>query len=407
MNVKCINPLFFVENSIKQTLELKKKLEMSEMRFQAVAQTAINSIIITDENNSIIFFNKTAQKTFGYLEEEILGKNVNIIMPEKYRDQHDKGVKRFLSTGVPKLIGHIIEIEGLRKNGEIFPLELALSFWKEKNEIFFTGIINDITERKEAEKKIRQLNIELEEKVKMRTSELSKKNAELVRINSDLDNFIYTASHDLKAPIMNIEALINLLMDSLGEDCLNKDDNEIMIKMISTSVIKFKNTIQELADMGRIQKNINEDIEDINISELIEEIKISIHDEIEKSNAEIKADTSEAPMIKFSKKDLRSILYNLISNAIKFRDPNRKLEISIKTKQSVDHTILLVKDNGLGVPLRFKDKIFGMFKRFHTHAEGTGVGLYIVKRIIDNNNGKIEMESEVGKGTTFKVYFRI
>src|SRR6185312_16641134 len=120
----------------------------------------------------------------------------------------------------------------------------------------------------------------------------------------------------------------------------------------------------------------------------------------------IKTDISSCSYVHFSKSGFRSILYNLLINAIKYRFPRRSLIIEIKSWKDENHTILEIKDNGLGMKPSEKEKLFNMFQRFHQNIEGTGVGLYVVKRIIDNSKGKIEVESEEGKGTIFRIYFR-
>lgn len=230
-------------------------------------------------------------------------------------------------------------------------------------------------------------------------------NKQLVKINNDLDNFVYTASHDLKAPIANIEGLILALPSVISEPVQNEEFNTMM-KMINTSIRKFKETIQDLADITKVQRNFTEDIERVDVCELVEEVKMSINEDIRKANAVINVDSTECPEIKYSKKNLNSIIYNLMSNAIKYRSPDRRPVIDIKTYKMKDYVMLVIKDNGLGIEQSKLTQIFTMFKRFHDHVEGTGIGLYIVKRIVENNNGKIEVESEPGKGTTFKIYFR-
>ena len=126
----------------------KNKIKFHEARFEAIAQTASDSIIISDENSTIVFANKKTYEIFGFPEGSLIGSDLGVLMPEKYRQGHKAGVQRFISTGNPKLIGHTIEIEGLRKDGSLFPLELSLSSWKEKEGYFFSGIIRDITEKK-------------------------------------------------------------------------------------------------------------------------------------------------------------------------------------------------------------------------------------------------------------------
>jgi signal transduction histidine kinase len=127
---------------------------------------------------------------------------------------------------------------------------------------------------------------------------------------------------------------------------------------------------------------------------------------IASSGATITTDFSQVNTLHFSKKNLRSVVYNLLSNAVKYRYKNRASEIFLKTEKQNKYIVLSIADNGLGIHKHGKEKVFTMFKRFHDHVEGTGIGLYIVKRIMDNAGGKIEVESEVGKGTTFRMYFK-
>ncbi len=287
-----------------------------------------------------------------------------------------------------------------------------------------TGYIQDITERKEAEKILKEayeelkqaeenlvkINTRLENRVRQRTQELSSKNEELrikneelLKINSDLDNFVYTASHDLKSPISNIEGLINTLSDELKNSHIVEYD--YLIEMINISINKFKTTIKDLTEITKIQKDMGEDITRISIEELIEEVRYDIKHLMDQEGVDFQT-SLRLPHVRFSRKNLRSILYNLISNAIKYRSGERAPIVIVSSEQREDYALIRVRDNGLGLELQQKDKIFRMFKRMHTHVEGTGIGLYIVKRIIENSGGKIEVDSEVGKGTEFRVFLK-
>ncbi|MFL5728169.1 MAG: sensor histidine kinase [Cytophagaceae bacterium] len=262
------------------------------------------------------------------------------------------------------------------------------------------------------EQNLQMINAELEERVKERTEELLNKNleletmnSELKKVNNDLDNFVYTASHDLKAPVSNIEGLMNALNDCIKDPQSHTQDVMILLEMINKSINRFKATIQDLTEITKIQKNLDSEIEAVDIGEVLEDVKLSIQELIFSTGAEIKSDFSSCSEIRFSKKNFKSILYNLLSNAIKYRSPERKPKISIHTIIQGDYAVLSVKDNGLGMDMKEESKIFSMFKRLHDHVEGSGIGLYIVKRIVSNSGGKIEVESKVGKGSTFKVYF--
>jgi two-component system, sensor histidine kinase and response regulator len=262
------------------------------------------------------------------------------------------------------------------------------------------------------EQNLQLINAELEERVKERTDELLKKNielesmnSELKKVNNDLDNFVYTASHDLKAPVSNIEGLMNALKDCISDPESHDEDVMVLVEMINKSVNRFKVTIQDLTEITKIQKNLDEEIDIVNIPEVLDDVKLSIQELIITSTADIKTDFKACEEIRFSKKNFKSIVYNLLSNAIKYRDPQRKPKIFIKTEIEGNYVLLSVKDNGLGMELKKDTKIFSMFKRLHDHVEGSGIGLYIVKRIVSNAGGKIEVESTVGKGSVFKIYF--
>ena len=237
---------------------------------------------------------------------------------------------------------------------------------------------------------------------------LAEANKELKRVNTDLDNFIYTASHDLKAPIINIEGLVNLLNRSFDADNKNNQKVQALLGMIQQSIDRFKNTITDLAEVAKVQSEGEEEVSKISFKEMLEEVKLNVKSLIDESNAYIQEDFSQAPAISFSKKNLRSILYNLVSNAVKYRSADRPVKIFItSSRPNNTHILLSIQDNGVGIKEEDKPKVFMMFKRLNQHVEGTGVGMTIVKKIIDNNGGKIEIESEIGRGTLFKVYFRI
>lgn len=237
--------------------------------------------------------------------------------------------------------------------------------------------------------------------------DLEKKNKELSKINNDLDNFIYTASHDLKAPVTNIEGLVSSLVETLEEsNCSLSDETKLMVSLIQDSVGRFKVTIKDLSEIGKIQKNFVEDVSYINVKEIIEETELSIENKIQEAEAVIDLEIHDCPAISFSRSNFRSVVYNLLTNALKYRSPERKPHITVKCKADKNYTILEFRDNGLGMKEHLKSKIFQMFKRLHDHVEGTGVGLYLVKRIIDNSGGKIEVDTKEGEGSIFRIFLR-
>jgi signal transduction histidine kinase len=225
----------------------------------------------------------------------------------------------------------------------------------------------------------------------------------LERQITDLDNFVYTASHDLKAPVSNLEGFITALNKKL-ENRLD-DTEQKMFTYLFHSIARLKNTIQDLTEIVKIQKEAEKRPETISVDEIYQEVMADLQKEITFSQARMMPDF-EVTHLLYTRKYLRSILYNLISNALKYHSPERTPLISIHTKPSVDGAVLSVSDNGLGIATQLLPKLFSMFKRFHTHVEGSGIGLYMIKRMVENHGGEIEVESVEGKGTTFKVFFK-
>lgn len=272
-----------------------------------------------------------------------------------------------------------------------------------------TKEVNNLLMKTQAE--LRQTNLVLEKKVEERTEEilhknreLEIKNGEILKVNKDLENFVYTASHDLKAPINNIEGLVEALSSEIPQE---SEGATGIVSMMKQSVSKFRNVLAELSDIGKLKVEASGQMLTVNFRDVLEEIKFSSKDFIDSAGANIEEDFSEAPAIRFSKKNLRSILYNLISNAIKYRAPDRKPSIHISSQRMDTYIVVTVKDNGMGIKKEDIPSIFSMYTRLTDQVEGTGLGLSIVRNIIDNNGGYIEVVSEPGNGTTFTIYFKI
>jgi two-component system phosphate regulon sensor histidine kinase PhoR len=226
---------------------------------------------------------------------------------------------------------------------------------------------------------------------------------EIEKLNADHETFIYSVSHDLKSPILNIEALVTAWKeteDKEGEEAAS------MVEMINSAVENVKKIINELGDISRTRYNLTKEPERVSFENILEDVKLTLKEKIRESGAKITSEIN-ASEINFIRKNIRSILYNLLINAIKYKAPDRSQEIFIKTEKLKDYIMLSVKDNGLGIPADKKSMIFSEFARISNHVEGTGIGLYIVSRMVHAGGGKIEVESTEGKGTTFKIYFKI
>jgi signal transduction histidine kinase len=234
--------------------------------------------------------------------------------------------------------------------------------------------------------------------------ELSIANEQLIRTNVDLDNFIYTASHDLKAPISNIEGLLYLLQEELPTDVAQNAEVGPTLARMLDAVERFKRTIGHLAEVSKLQKEHTPTTASVNLAAVIEDVHQDLVLQLQAVGAKLVVDVPALPAIQFSEKNLRSIIYNLLSNAIKYHSPDRTPHIDVRAHIRVGYTVLEVHDNGLGLAPAHLPRLFTMFQRFHDHVEGTGIGLYMVKRMIENAGGRIEVHSQLGAGTTFFVF---
>lgn len=369
-----------LEDRLTQTLEeLRRSEERARLLTEGISDYAI---FMLNPQGIVISWNQGAENIKGYKAEEIIGRHFSTFYPEEanQRNYTEYELSRALQDGR-------FEDEGLRvrKDGSTFWANVLITpvYNSEKQLIGFSKITRDLSEKKKNE-------------------DLMRKNKELHRINTDLDNFVYTASHDLKAPISNLEGLFSLLKYDLGSDL---DKHQEVLSRIENSMTRLNSIILDLTDLTRIQHEENK-VEQVNLTEMLDEVEGSLENLIYSCNAVVDRDLSGFDQLNYSRKNLRSILFNLVSNAIKYSSPERRPVVKIKTEMQGGRYVLQVSDNGLGIDEKYKQKIFSMFRRLHTHVEGTGMGLYLVKRILDNSGDRIELDSEPGKGSTFRLFFQ-
>lgn len=251
-------------------------------------------------------------------------------------------------------------------------------------------------------KVIRQQNDELANEVKRQTVSLIQANTELMQHNQRLEQFGFIISHNLRAPMSRIVGLSSLLDFA-------KDASEIsdIARLMTRSTQELDQIIRDLTEILGIQKMSSHALNDIALEQVTMRVMSMLQTEIEETAATITCDFSAASYVRGITGYLESIVYNLISNAIKYRHPNRVPEISIVSRNEGAHILLLVTDNGLGIDLQsHQQNLFSLYKRFHLHVEGRGIGLYLVKSQMVALGGKIEIASEEGNGTTFMLWFK-
>jgi PAS domain S-box-containing protein len=355
-------------------------LKNNEEKFRSVAQTASDAIISADSHGNIIFWNSGAETIFGYMAEEVTGKPFAFIVPERFKEYHQKGMNRAVSKGVLTTSGKRLETTGVRKDGNEFPLELSLARWETKEGIFFTTIIRDTTERKQAEEERERL-IE-----------------ELSRSNQELEQFAYIASHDLQEPLRMVSSYVQLISkrykDKLDQ---NADD---FIAFIVNGTTHMQTLLHDLLTYSRVGTH-GEPFGFTDLNSALYKAAINLKKVIDRNHADIKYEN--LPSVHTDEVQMVQVFQNLIANAIKFRGKETP-RVHISAEQKENEWVLQVRDNGIGIDPKHFDRIFIIFKRLHTKEKypGTGIGLAICKKIVERHGGRIWVESEPGKGSTFK-----
>ncbi|MDX2304909.1 MAG: CheR family methyltransferase [Microscillaceae bacterium] len=248
-----------------------------------------------------------------------------------------------------------------------------------KGKIFlgFVGSCIDFTEERETKEKLQSSNLELEQ-------------------------FAYVATHDLRSPIVNLQSLIALFYE---QDFVTPE-NAFIADKIRSCTEEIHETLHDLIAVITEQKKLDETIKEVSFQDIFDLIYKGIEEQVKSTSAILHTDFSQIPTIYYIPGHLKSIFQNLLTNAIKYRSPDRIPEIYIKTYLTTEHICLSMKDNGIGIDMNKKDKVFGLFKRLSEKEEGKGIGLFLTKSQVESQGGKIDLESEPGKGTTFFVYLK-
>jgi two-component system, LuxR family, sensor kinase FixL len=361
------------EKIVAYSLELEK----STIFLKGILDNAVDGIITIDVDGIIQSANPAIETLFGYNEEALIGKNVKMLMPTPYHEEHDGYLKNYFTTGEKKIIGLGREVSGKRNDNTVFPIQLSVSENKTENSHTFTGIIRDISREKEVLDKLKQSN-------------------------EELSQFAYRTSHDLKSPLTSIRRL----SDYIKEDIISNNINEAIdnIEKVASQAQKLEELVIDILDLAKADLIEDAEITPISFSSLIHQI-IEKHSIIIENNAvSIIYDDIIDNKLKSEKIRINQILENLITNSIKYSDPDKKDRyVKIYTKIDHDKFSIFVEDNGLGVPNSKKEELFQIFKRFHPQAaSGSGMGLAIVKRHIEKLNGSIDVTS-VNEKTVFEI----
>nr|WP_262906069.1 hybrid sensor histidine kinase/response regulator [Hymenobacter terricola] len=242
------------------------------------------------------------------------------------------------------------------------------------------------------------------DEIRVRNQQLAHTNQQLARTNQDLDNFVYAASHDLKQPVNN---LVGLFAELRRTATFHDAEEAVVLRLFDESLRNLSTTITDLAAVVQVQRRPGDQASEVvSFAELVAEAQLAFRPEFLATQAQLTPDFTALSVLRYVRSSLRTVVFNLLSNALKYHQPGRPLRVQMRTYDQDGRAVLEVQDNGLGIDLpHFGTEMFHLFRRFHPEAgEGTGVGLFLVNRLVEGCGGHIEVESEPGHGTTFRVH---
>jgi PAS domain S-box-containing protein len=372
---------------ISERKRAEETLHRERALLRAVVETAVDGIITITEAGVIKSANPATQTIFGYSSEELIGQNVRMLMPSPYHEEHDQYLANFLETGVRKIIGIGREVRGLRKNGETFPLDLAVSETQTEEGLVFTGIVRDISERKRADELA-----------------LAKEFAE--RANAAKSEFLSRMSHELRTPLNGVIGFAEFLADGKPGP-LNEKQKEYLGDILNSGqhLLQLINDVLDLSKVEAGKMELNPEL--VVLSEAIDEVAAVVGPLANKKSIRVtKRVSRELHVVDLDPQKLKQVLYNLLSNAVKFTDDNGHVEVDAAAAAMNNFTIR-VTDSGIGIKSEDMQRLFTEFEQLESGTgrryEGSGLGLSLTRKIVELQGGTIHAESEFGRGSTFTV----
>lgn len=359
-------------------------LSESEERLQALVNLAADGVVAIDERGAILSFNRAAESLFGYKAQEVAGRNVSLLMPDPYKTDHDAYIRSYVETGRAQIIGRGREVQGVCKDGRVFPLYLSVSEARAAGRRIFFGMVHDLSELKRGE------------------MALAEKTRDLERSNAELEQFAYVASHDLQEPLRMVASYVQLLSKRYSGK-LDKDADEF-IQYAVDGARRMQNLINDLLTYSRVGRR-DRSFEAVDLKQAAAYAVKNLSIACEESGAVV--EIGELPTIHGDANAMIQLFQNLIGNAIKFRRPDLAPRIVIRSaSEGVFHRIE-IEDNGIGINPRYFDRIFVVFQRLNERDQyqGNGIGLAICKKIVELHGGAISLRSDGQSGATF--YFTL
>lgn len=391
--------------------------------FNTLFEAASEGVIVVDSNQIIVTANKAALEMFQYESGELVGQHLNILIPLPYRTNHSYHFESFLQHSEKRQMGHGRDLYGVKKDGSQFPVEAGLNPFQIEGKNFVMSLIVDITIRKENQQKIRELNAELEDKIKSRTSELRETVSDLEieiskrkeaekriklalkqekELNELKTKFLSLVSHEFKTPLSGILTSATLAEKYTQGD--QQEKREKHLRTIKNKVHYLNNILNDFLSLERLESgNVHYKYTSFSLNKLINEVIYNANVTLKYGQEiEYPKDLEDVTLYQ-DEKIMDLILSNLIGNAIKYSPENSTIQFRVNTNGN--RIIFEVEDEGMGIPEKDQKHIFERYFRAENALlnQGTGIGLNIVKVHVENMGGKIYFKSEERKGSVFTV----
>ncbi|WP_187632079.1 PAS domain-containing protein [Hymenobacter lutimineralis] len=383
-----ISSVAVVATEVSGQVAARKASEASARQLRLLTDALPVLIGYLDLERRYRFANRAYQAWFNLDPAELLGRPVWEVVGEAAYQATQGYMARALA-------GEQVDFEARMPYREGFVRHIRTSYipdvQQDKVAGFYT-LVTDITEQVLAREQVQAAN-----------TELAAANQELTRTNQDLDNFVYAASHDLKQPVNNLSGLFEELYRSIR--FIEPEEEQVLVPLIQQALHQLSVTIDDLAMLGQTQQAGKAPGELVLLAELTEEVLNVLEPQMRAAQARITTDFAAWPTLAYPRANLRTVLLNLLSNSLKYADPARPARIHLSVWVDAGQPVLMVEDNGLGFDAeKYGAELFQLFRRLHQHTSGSGVGLYLVNRIVQANGGRIEVDSQEGEGATFRIW---
>ena len=384
--------------------DLDPAQEGTDVRFRELLEAAPDAIMQVDQEGRIVLLNRVTEMMFGYRREELLGQRVEMLVPAGARSDHNVRRDQYRRRPVTRTMGAGLQLEGQRKDGTLFPVEISLSPSGSAEEFRVTAIIRDITERKLAEDKLRAIREKYVDKLSEQNQELELRNREIEKANRLKSEFLASMSHELRTPLHTIIGFSELLAEEL-EGPLNEKQRRF-VNHIHTDSLHLLELINDILDLSKIEAGrLDLRPEVFDFSSVLEESVNSVRTLADAKSLQLETEVELSEALNADRLRVKQILVNLLSNAVKFTPDEGRIQV--RAAEQDGNLVVSVADTGVGIDPDDLDAIFQEFHQVGTTTkgvrEGTGLGLAITKYLIELHGGTISVESTPGEGSTFRV----